>query len=95
MRYTQEEQRAFERGLELSRAEHGRPSTRLTLQAIEDKCRESLPAGATFIPYMPAPVDLIEEYATEAEQAAFYAGWLAGTGNLPSDLSAQLGNAPD
>ena len=95
MRYTHEEQRAYERGLELSRAEHGRPSTRLTLQAIEERCRESLTAGATFIPYMPAPVDLIEEYPTEGEQAAFYAGWLAGTGNLPSDLSAQLGNAPD
>ena len=48
-----------------------------------------------FIPYMPAPIDLIEEYATEGGQAAFYAGWLAGTGNLPSDLSAQLGNVPD
>lgn len=52
-------------------------------------------AGTTFIPYMPAPIDLIEEYATEREQAAFYAGWLAGIGSLPSDLSAQLGNAPD
>jgi hypothetical protein len=95
MRYTQEQQRAYERGLELSRAEHARPSTRLQLQAIEDKCRESLPAGATFIPYMPAPTDLIEEYCTEGERAAFYAGWLAGTGNLPPELSAQLRNAPD
>jgi hypothetical protein len=95
MRYTKEQQRAYARGLELSRAEHGRPSTRLTLQAIEDKCRESLPPGATFIPYVPAPAELIEQYLTEGEQAAFYAGWLAGTGNLPSDLSAQLGNAPD
>jgi hypothetical protein len=95
MRYTQEQQRAYERGLELSRAEHARPSTRLTLQAIEDRCRESLPAGAVFIPYMPAPIDLIDEYPTAGEQEAFYAGWLAGTGNLPPDLSAQLGNAPD
>jgi hypothetical protein len=44
---------------------------------------------------MPAPTELIEEYATEGEQVAFYAGWLAGTGDLPADLSAQLGNAPD
>ena len=95
MRYTQEQQRAYERGLELSRAEHARPSTRLKLQTIEDKCRESLPAGAIFIPYMPAPSDLIEEYSTEGEQEAFYAGWLAGTGNLPPELSAQLRNAPD
>jgi len=95
MRYTQEQQRAYERGLELSRAEHARPSTRVKLQVVEDKCRESLPAGATFIPYMPAPIDLIEEYSTEGEQAAFYAGWLAGTGNLPPELSAQLRNAPD
>ena len=95
MRFTQEQQRAYERGLELSRAEHGRPSTRRKLQAIEDECREGLPAGATFIPYMPAPVELIEEYPTEGEQAAFYAGWLAGIGTLPPDLSAQLGMTPD
>ena len=95
MRYTEEQQRAYERGLELSRAEHARPSTRLKLQAIEDRCRESLPAGATFIPYMPVPIDLIEEYCTAGEQAAFYAGWLTGIGNLPPELSAQLRNAPD
>ncbi len=95
MRYTKEQQRAYERGLGLSRAEHRRPSTRRKLQAIEDECREGLPAGATFIPYMPAPVELIEEYLTEGERAAFYAGWLAGIGTLPADLSAQLGNTPD
>ena len=95
MRYTPEQQRAYERGLELSRAVHERPSTRRRLQEIEDQCRESLQAGATFIPYMPAPTDLIEGYLTEDERAAFYAGWLAGIGNLPAELSAQLRNAPD
>jgi hypothetical protein len=44
---------------------------------------------------MPAPTDLIEGYVTEDERAAFYAGWLAGIGNLPAELSAQLRNAPD
>jgi hypothetical protein len=94
MGYTEEQLRAYERGLQLSRAEHERPSTRRQLEAIADECRGSLPEGALFTPYMPAPDELIEQYATEDEQAAFYAGWLAGTGALPAELLAQLRAAP-
>ena len=94
MRFTEEQKRAYERGLQLSRAEHRRPSTRRQLEAIADECREGMPAGATFMAYMPAPAELIEEYATEGEQAAFYAGWLAGTGALPVELLAQLRDTP-
>jgi hypothetical protein len=94
MRYTEEQQRAYERGLELSRAEHRRPSTQRTLEAIADECREGLPACCIVMPYLPAPSELIEEYPTEGEQAAFYAGWLAGAGALTAELLAQLCNAP-
>lgn len=93
MGYTEEEQRAYDRGLRLSRAEHWRPSTRRKLAAIEDECRADLPPGATFMPYMPAPDELLVQYATEAERLAFYAGWLAGTGALPPELLAQLRQA--
>jgi hypothetical protein len=93
MGYTEEQLRAYEQGLELSRAEHGRPSTRRQLEAIADQCRENLPEGALFTPYMPAPHELIEQYATEGEQAAFFAGWLAGTGAVPAELLAQLRSA--
>jgi hypothetical protein len=93
MGYTEEEQRAYQRGLRLSRAEHWRPSTRRRLEAVADECRCSLPPGATFMPYMPAPEELIEQYATVGERLAFCAGWLAGTGALSSELLAQLGNA--
>jgi len=94
MGYTEEQLRAYERGLQLSRAEHERPSTRRQLEAIADECRENLPEGALFTPYIPAPNELIEQYATLGEQAAFYAGWLAGTGALPAELLAQLRSAP-
>jgi len=94
MGYTAEQLRAYERGLQLSRVEHQRPSTRRQLEAIADECRENLPQGALFAPYMPAPHELIEQYATEGEQAAFYAGWLVGTGALPAELLAQLAGAP-
>jgi hypothetical protein len=94
MGYTEEEQRAYDRGLRLSRAEHWRPSIQRWLEAIADECRESLPEGATFTPYMPAPDELIEQYATEGERAAFYVGWLAGTGALPPELLAQLRTTP-
>jgi hypothetical protein len=93
MGYTEEQLRAYQRGLELSRAAHERPSTRRQLEAIADECRETLPEGALFAPYLPAPHELIEQYATEGEQAAFYAGWLAGTGALPAELLAQLRGA--
>jgi len=93
MDYTKEEQRAYDRGLELSRVEHCRPSTRRQLEAIADECRESLPEGAIFTPYIPVPNELIEAYSTEGEQAAFYAGWLAGTGALPAEILAQLRSA--
>jgi len=95
MRYTEDQQRAYERGLELSRAEHGRESTRLALEAIAEECRATLPASCTIMPYMPAPAELFEEYATEEEQEAFYAGWLAGAGALPQELLAQLCSAPN
>jgi hypothetical protein len=94
MGYTEEEQRAYDRGLELSRAEHGRPSTRRQLEAIADECRERLPEGAIFTPYLPAPDELLEQYTTEGEQAAFCAGWLAGTGALPVELLVQLRTTP-
>jgi len=94
MGYTEEQLRAYERGLQLSREEHERPSTRRQLQAIADECRENLPEGALLTPYMPAPHELLEQYATEGEQVAFYAGWLAGTGALPAALVAQLRHTP-
>jgi hypothetical protein len=94
MRYTEEQQRAYDRGLQLSRAEHTRPGTQRALEALVDRCREGLPAGSTVMPYMPAPVELIEEYTTEGEQMAFYAGWLAGTGALPPELLVRLQSRP-
>jgi hypothetical protein len=94
MRYTEEEQRAYDRALDLSRAEHGRPSTRRALEALADECRKGLPAGSTVMPYMPVPAELIEEYGTEDEQAAFFAGWLDGAGALTPELVAQLCSSP-
>jgi hypothetical protein len=93
MGYTEEEQRAYQRGLRLSRAEHWRPSTRRKLEAIANECRGGLPPGATFMPYMPAPDELIEQYALEGEQMAFCAGWLAGAGALSAELLTRLHSA--
>jgi hypothetical protein len=45
------------------------------------------------MPYMPAPAELIEQYALEGEQLAFCAGWLAGAGALPAELLTQLHSA--
>jgi hypothetical protein len=90
MQYTDQQRRACDRGLELSKAEHERPSIRRVLAAIAEECHQGVPAGSAVIPVMPAPPELMEEYTTEAEQKAFFVGWLMGTGALPEALMAQL-----
>jgi hypothetical protein len=77
---------AYRHGLELSRREHGRPSTTIALQQspINDWTDDHLFGdGVSITVYRRIPEYAAAGYSSDDELAAFGAGWIDGAAQYP------------